>query len=108
MIEKKLLEGKCVLVDDDGNPLGLIYPISVDYSGDHGSEDEVEPVDNEITSYLASKLSGVGYGTNSLLEQWTKTYGNAEYDYDPYDDDMYEGQEIPNNIQSICDNLGIK
>ncbi|GJS03064.1 hypothetical protein Tco_0319572 [Tanacetum coccineum] len=96
-------EGKCVLVDDDGNPLD-----KVDYSGDHGREDEVEPVDNEITSYLASKSSGVGYGTNSLLEQWTETYGNAEYDYDPYDDDMYEGQEIPNNIQSICDNLDIK
>nr|GEW81099.1 hypothetical protein [Tanacetum cinerariifolium] len=27
-------------------------------------------------------------------------------DYDPYDDDdMYEGPEIPNNIQAICDNL---
>ncbi|GJS20813.1 hypothetical protein Tco_0449445 [Tanacetum coccineum] len=42
------------------------------------------------------------------LEQWRETYENADYEYDPYDDDMYEGQEIPDNIQSICDNLDIK
>ncbi|GJW78594.1 zinc finger, CCHC-type containing protein [Tanacetum coccineum] len=30
---------------------------------------------------------------NSLLEQWKDSYGNGEYDYDPYDDDMYEGQK---------------
>ncbi|GKE06241.1 hypothetical protein Tco_1398259, partial [Tanacetum coccineum] len=71
MFQKQLLEGECVLVDDD-----------------------------------ASKPSGVGYGTKSLLEQWRETYVND--DYDPYDDDMYEGQNIPDNIQSICDNLDIK
>ncbi|GKD75427.1 putative RNA-directed DNA polymerase [Tanacetum coccineum] len=37
-----------------------------------------------------------------------KTYENVDYDYNPYDDDMYEGHEIPDNIQSICDNLDIK
>ncbi|GKD25128.1 hypothetical protein Tco_1231342, partial [Tanacetum coccineum] len=72
------------------------------------SEDEVEYVDNEMASFLASKPSAVGYGTNNLLEPWRETYGNADYDYDPYDDDMYEGQEIPDNIQFICDNLDIK
>ncbi|GJZ58027.1 hypothetical protein Tco_0613521 [Tanacetum coccineum] len=66
------------------------------------------PVDNEMASFLASQPSRVGYGTNSLMEQWRETYGNADYDYDPYDDDMFEGQEIPDNIQSICDNLDIK
>ncbi|GKC00170.1 retrovirus-related pol polyprotein from transposon TNT 1-94 [Tanacetum coccineum] len=70
------------------------------------SEDEVEPVDNEIKSFLA--LKRVGYGTNSLLEQWRKTYMNGDYDYDPYEDDLYEVQEISDNIQSICDNLDIK
>ncbi|GJX27972.1 hypothetical protein Tco_0236051 [Tanacetum coccineum] len=48
MFEKPLLEGECVLVDDDG----------------------------------------VGYATKSLLEKWSKTYVNG--DYDLYDDDMYE------------------
>ncbi|GJT49838.1 hypothetical protein Tco_0975995 [Tanacetum coccineum] len=46
-------------------------------------EDEVEPINNEMASYLASEPSGIGYGTNSLLEQWRKTYGNADFDYDP-------------------------
>ncbi|GKE06771.1 hypothetical protein Tco_1398789, partial [Tanacetum coccineum] len=41
----------------------------VDYSDAQGSEDEVESVDNEMASYLASKSYEVGYGT-SLLEQW--------------------------------------
>ncbi|GJV16455.1 hypothetical protein Tco_1361778 [Tanacetum coccineum] len=70
------------------------------------SEDEIEFVDNEMESYMASKPSRVGYVTKSLLGQWRETYVND--DYNPYDDDMYEGQDIPENIQSICDNLDIK
>ncbi|GKC87254.1 hypothetical protein Tco_1147903 [Tanacetum coccineum] len=62
VFEKHLLEEKCVLVDDDGNME------NVDYLGDHGSEDEVEPIENDMASYLASKPSGVGYCTKSLLE----------------------------------------
>ncbi|GJX55613.1 ribonuclease H-like domain-containing protein [Tanacetum coccineum] len=103
MIKQQLLEGKGVLVDDDGKPLK-----KVDYLGDHDSEDEVEPVEIEMAIFLASKSSGVGYGTNSLLEQCRETYGKDDYNYDPYDDDIYEGREIPDNIQSICDNLDIK
>ncbi|GJR76537.1 retrovirus-related pol polyprotein from transposon TNT 1-94 [Tanacetum coccineum] len=61
-----------VELDDEGKPLE-----KVDYSGDHDGEDEVEPVDNEMASFMASKR--VGYG-----------------------------QEIPDNIQSICDNSDIK
>nr|GEW11489.1 hypothetical protein [Tanacetum cinerariifolium] len=99
-LERLIIDGKLTLVDDEGRPLE-----KVDYSGDHDGEDEVEPVDNEIAKFLASKR--VGYGTNSLLEQWSQTYVNADYHYDPYDNDMYEGQEIPDNIQSICDNLDI-
>nr|GFC20210.1 hypothetical protein [Tanacetum cinerariifolium] len=49
-----------------------------------------------------------GYGTNILLEQWEETYDNADYDYNPYDDDISEGHEVPEKIQSICDNLDIK
>nr|GEW32755.1 hypothetical protein [Tanacetum cinerariifolium] len=78
-----LLEEKCVFMDDDGKPLK-----KVDYLGDRGSDDEVESIDNEMTSYLSSKPSGVGYDTKSLLEKWRETYLNA--DYSPYDDDMYE------------------
>nr|GEV95441.1 hypothetical protein [Tanacetum cinerariifolium] len=78
----------------------------VDSSSDHDSEDEVASVDYEMKSFLASKK--VGYGTNSLLEKLKESYENADYDYDPYDNDMYEGQNIPDKIQSICDKLDIK
>nr|GEX09627.1 hypothetical protein [Tanacetum cinerariifolium] len=43
----------------------------------------------------------------SLLEQWTESFENADYGYDPYDDDMYEGQDIPNKLQDIFDKLDI-
>ncbi|GKE65259.1 hypothetical protein Tco_1519420, partial [Tanacetum coccineum] len=49
---------------------------------------------------------GVGYGPRSLLEQWRDTLVDDEYD--PYDDDMNEGQEVPKNIHNICDNFDIK
>ncbi|GJS87937.1 hypothetical protein Tco_0770573 [Tanacetum coccineum] len=86
-----IINGKVTVVDDEGKPLE-----NVDSSGDHDSEDEVESVDNEMASFLASKK--VGYSTNSLLEQWKETYENADYNYNPYDEDMYEGQEIPDKI----------
>ncbi|GKG40328.1 hypothetical protein Tco_0467105 [Tanacetum coccineum] len=80
-----MLEEKCVLMDDDGK---LIE--KVDYFDDSNSEDEVKPVDNEMVNFLASKSSGVGYDTKSLLEQYRETYGNAEDVYDPYDGDLYK------------------
>nr|GEU98869.1 hypothetical protein [Tanacetum cinerariifolium] len=49
--EKQMLEGKLVIVDDGGKPLE-----KVDYSGITGSDDEVEQVDNETASYVASKI----------------------------------------------------
>nr|GEW35694.1 RNA-directed DNA polymerase, eukaryota [Tanacetum cinerariifolium] len=100
-IERIIIDRKVTLVNDEVNPLE-----TVDSSGDHDSEDEVKSIDNEMASFLASKK--VGCGTNSLAEQWKETYENVDYDYDPYDDDIYEGQEIPDKIQSICDNLDIK
>ncbi|GJS89011.1 hypothetical protein Tco_0771647 [Tanacetum coccineum] len=100
-IERLIIDGKVTFMDDKGKPLE-----KVDSSGDYDSEDEVASVDNEMAIFLAFKKDG--YGTNSLLEQWRETYENADYDYDPYDDDMYEGQEVPKKFQSICDNLDIK
>ncbi|GKB51304.1 hypothetical protein Tco_0902057 [Tanacetum coccineum] len=61
-IERLIIDKKVTLVNDEGKPLE-----KVDSSGDYDSEDEVKSVDNEMTSFLASKK--VGYGTNSLLEQ---------------------------------------
>ncbi|GKE76934.1 hypothetical protein Tco_1543054 [Tanacetum coccineum] len=88
-------------MDDDGKPLKKVY-----YPGDHDSEDEVELVDNDMTRFMASER--VGFGTKCLLEQWMNSYENGDYDEDPYDDDMYECQDILDKIQDICDNLDIR
>ncbi|GKD98693.1 retrotransposon protein, putative, ty1-copia subclass [Tanacetum coccineum] len=50
----------------------------------------------------------VGFGTQSLLEQWRDSYDNGDYNEDPYDDDMYEGQDLSQEILAICDNLDIR
>ncbi|GJX13914.1 reverse transcriptase domain-containing protein [Tanacetum coccineum] len=51
-LKRLIINGKPTLVDDEGKPLE-----KVDYSDDHGSKDEVELVDNEMASFLASKRS---------------------------------------------------
>ncbi|GJT34847.1 hypothetical protein Tco_0925266 [Tanacetum coccineum] len=61
-LKKLIIDGKITLVDDEVKPLE-----KVDYAGDHDSKDEVESVNNEMASFLASKR--IGYDTNSLLEQ---------------------------------------
>ncbi|GJV05923.1 hypothetical protein Tco_1343579 [Tanacetum coccineum] len=71
VFEKEMLEGKLVLVNYDEKPFE-----KVDYLGNTGSEDEVEPVNKEIASYSASKLMGVGYGTKGLLENGGKQNSN--------------------------------
>ncbi|GKA38379.1 hypothetical protein Tco_0730930 [Tanacetum coccineum] len=100
-MERLIIDGKVTLIDDEGKPL-----IIVDSSGDHDSKDEVASDDNDMANFRASKE--VGYGTNSLLEQWKESYINGDYDFDPYDDDVYEGQDIPDKMQDICDSLDIK
>ncbi|GJR48095.1 hypothetical protein Tco_1316198 [Tanacetum coccineum] len=93
-----LISGQAILVDEAGNPLK-----KVECPGDYDSKDEVASVDNDMARSMASEK--VGFGTQSLLEQWRDSYGNGDYDEDPYDDDMYEGQDLPQEIQAICDNL---
>ncbi|GJU02368.1 zinc knuckle CX2CX4HX4C containing protein [Tanacetum coccineum] len=99
-IEELIINGKVTFVDDKRNPLEKVVSL-----GDYNSEDEVASVDNEMANFFARKD---GYGTNSLLEQYKDSYENGDYDYNPYDNDMYEGQEFSDKLQSICDNLDIK
>ncbi|GJW60303.1 hypothetical protein Tco_0109638 [Tanacetum coccineum] len=40
---------------------------------------------------LMDETERVGFGTQSLLEQWRDSYGNGDYDEDRYDDDVYKG-----------------
>ncbi|GJV66608.1 hypothetical protein Tco_1482117 [Tanacetum coccineum] len=78
-LENLIIDGKAMLVDEAGNPLK-----KVEYPGDHDSEDEVASVDNDMARSLASERTR--FGTQSLLEQWRDSYGNGDYDEDPYDD----------------------
>ncbi|GJR24893.1 cytochrome P450 [Tanacetum coccineum] len=68
-------------------------------------DSEVEEVFNETVGFVAStglkSGSESGYGTKSLLEQWMKT--KVDDDYDPYDDDLYDGYDMCDNLQAICD-----
>nr|GEW41637.1 uncharacterized mitochondrial protein AtMg00810-like [Tanacetum cinerariifolium] len=62
-------------------------------------------VDNDMAKFLAKND---GYGTQSLLEQWKNSHEHDDYEYDPYDEDLYEGHEIPETLQAFCDRLDIK
>ncbi|GKC62668.1 hypothetical protein Tco_1095266, partial [Tanacetum coccineum] len=99
--ENIIIYGQAILVDETDNPLK-----KVEYPGDQDSEDEVASVDNDMARSLA--LERTGFGTQSLLEQWRDYYGNGDYDEDLYDDDMYEGHDLFEEIQTICDKLDIR
>ncbi|GJU38348.1 hypothetical protein Tco_1191305 [Tanacetum coccineum] len=99
--EEILTNGQAILMDEVGNPLK-----KVESPGEYDSKDEVASVDNDMACSLS--FERVGFGTQSLLEQWRDSYGNGDYDEDPYDDDMYKGQDLPQEIQAICDNLDIR
>ncbi|GKE80103.1 hypothetical protein Tco_1550103, partial [Tanacetum coccineum] len=78
--EELLTSGQAILVDEADNPLK-----KVEFPGDYDSEDEVALVDNDMA----------------------RPYGNGDYDDDPYDD-MYECQDLSQELQAICDNLDIR
>ncbi|GKA43347.1 retrovirus-related pol polyprotein from transposon TNT 1-94, partial [Tanacetum coccineum] len=86
-----LTSGQAILVDKAGNPLK-----KVEFPGEYESKDEVASVDNDMARSMAYER--VGFGTQSLLEQWRDSYGNGAYDDDPYNDDMYEGQDLSHEL----------
>nr|GEW73324.1 hypothetical protein [Tanacetum cinerariifolium] len=75
-IENLTIDGKAILVDNDGKPLR---------EADEDSEDEVASIDNDMAKFLAKND---GYGTQSLLKQWKDSHEHDDYKYDPYDDDL--------------------
>ncbi|GJX84061.1 hypothetical protein Tco_0333542 [Tanacetum coccineum] len=99
--EELITSGQVILMDEASNPLK-----EAEFPGDYDSEDEVASVDNDMARSMASER--VGFGTQSLLEQWKDSYGNGDYDEDPYDDDIYEGQDLPQALQAICNNMDIR
>ncbi|GJV25779.1 putative reverse transcriptase domain-containing protein [Tanacetum coccineum] len=99
--EELIISGQDIFVDEASNPLK-----KVKFLGDYDSEDEVTSVDNDMARSI--DLERVGFGTQSLLEQWRDSYGNGDYDEDPYDIYMHEGRDLPQELQAICDNLDIR
>nr|GEU31103.1 hypothetical protein [Tanacetum cinerariifolium] len=84
-----MLDGKLVLVDDDGKSLNKVDSL---INADSGSkEDEVF---NETTSFMTSMSSkvdknlksGSGVTSKIMYEQWRETYGEDPYDDEDFDD----------------------
>nr|GEV31144.1 retrotransposon protein, putative, Ty1-copia subclass [Tanacetum cinerariifolium] len=48
------------------------------------------------------------YGFVNLFLGLRDSYGNGDYNEESYDDDMYEGQDLPQEIQALSDNLDIR
>ncbi|GKC18887.1 RNA-directed DNA polymerase, eukaryota, partial [Tanacetum coccineum] len=94
--ERQLIEGKLLLVDDEGKPLP-----KVDSTVNADSDSEVEEVFDEHTRFMVSiclkRGSDSDYSTNSLLEQWMET--KRDDDCDPYDDDMYDSHNMSDNLR---------
>ncbi|GKB88148.1 hypothetical protein Tco_0960420 [Tanacetum coccineum] len=97
-LESQMIEGKLVLLDDDGKPLKpskSTFPSSsnvVSKKVDEDNNSEVEEVYDETATYMAStgfnvnkaSKSGSSGGKKSLYEQWKENH-----DEDPYDDDDF-------------------
>nr|GEV23832.1 hypothetical protein [Tanacetum cinerariifolium] len=91
-LECQIINGKLMFMDDDGNL--LVYTSNV------ASESEVEVVFDETTNLMAATSSkggnSRGYGNNSLLEQWSKTY--QDDDYDPYYEYLNENHDMSEHL----------
>ncbi|GJS12851.1 hypothetical protein Tco_0407323 [Tanacetum coccineum] len=61
-----------------------------------------------IDSNVMNNMKKPSQATRGVPVGPKETYENDDYDFDPLDDDMYEGEDIPDKIQAICDNLDIK
>ncbi|GKE49661.1 hypothetical protein Tco_1480919 [Tanacetum coccineum] len=93
-----MIDGKLLLVDDDGKPLSKVVSIVNAHS-----DSEVEAVFDEYARFMVSigleRGSDSGYVTNSLLEQWMET--KQDDGYEPYNDDLYESHDMSDNLQAI-------
>ncbi|GJX14846.1 hypothetical protein Tco_0206604 [Tanacetum coccineum] len=103
-LESKKIEGKLMLLDDDGKPfkpststLPSSYNViskMVDDLVNEDNDSEVEEVYDETTTYKAftgfnvnkASKSGSGEGNKSLYEQWKENHGEDPYDDDDFDD----------------------
>ncbi|GJV82442.1 zinc finger BED domain-containing protein RICESLEEPER 2-like protein [Tanacetum coccineum] len=73
-LERKMIDGKLMLVDNDGKPQSKVA-----CTVNANSDSEVEDI---------------------LLEQWRET--KVDDDYEPYDDDLYDAHDISEKLLALC------
>ncbi|GJX38939.1 reverse transcriptase domain-containing protein [Tanacetum coccineum] len=92
------------LVDDEGKPLTKV-DFSVDHDSTDGGKQNESGADNDSNG--ASLNSGyVGAVIKKMSNQASLIL--VDDDYDSYDDDMYDGHDMSENLQAICDDWYIK
>ncbi|GKB71107.1 hypothetical protein Tco_0932519 [Tanacetum coccineum] len=78
--------------------------------GSSSYDSAMEEMFNKTVGFMTSTSlksdNESGYGTKSLLEQWRET--KIDNDYDPYDDDLYDGYDRFDDLQVVYDDLDIK
>ncbi|GJW76271.1 RNA-directed DNA polymerase, eukaryota, reverse transcriptase zinc-binding domain protein [Tanacetum coccineum] len=77
--------------------------------------DKIEKFKELLTSEKATHVDEVGNPLKKVefLDDYDSkdvrdSYDNGDYEEDKYDDDMYEGHDLPQELQAICDNLDIR
>ncbi|GKE17270.1 hypothetical protein Tco_1424847 [Tanacetum coccineum] len=88
----------------NSNPFDVLN--SVDNDVDYGTTpiiDKIVKFEDLHTSRQAILVDKDGNSLKKvdLLEQWRDSYGNGDYDDDPYDNDMYEGQDLSQDLQAL-------
>nr|GEU53100.1 ribonuclease H-like domain-containing protein [Tanacetum cinerariifolium] len=100
VLEKHILEGKLVLLDDDGKPLE-----KVDSLVNLDSGDEVKPAENETAIFLAS--NGVGYGPKSLNNVQRRQTSGTSVSLDNVTRPSNTGNRRPNGRSPmVCKHCG--
>ncbi|GJX32439.1 hypothetical protein Tco_0242294 [Tanacetum coccineum] len=120
--KKKCLEptieyqwGTTNLVNNEATSSGSSF-MNVDNSSSGTTPiiDKIEKFEELLTSGQAilvdkagNPLKKVEFPVEYDSEDEMDSYGNGDYDDDPYDD-MYEGHDLSQELQAICDNLDIR
>ncbi|GJZ93948.1 copia protein [Tanacetum coccineum] len=100
-------EGTTNLVNNGANSSGSSF-MNVENSSTNTTPitDKIKKFEDLLISGQAILVDETGNPLKNAVSG--DSYGNGDYDKDPYDDDMSEGQDLPQEIQAICDNLDIR
>ncbi|GJS82205.1 retrotransposon protein, putative, ty1-copia subclass [Tanacetum coccineum] len=98
---KKMNNLKSTKEVSKSNPFEV--PTSVDNDVDLG---KLRFMDDDGNPIVHTGIMDSDSEVKFLLEQWRDSYPD-NYDYDLYDDDMYENHDMFEHLQSICDDLDI-